>query len=98
MFELIVHIKAKNTSDRNMISNHLSKMGEACPKEDGCTSWKSFSGTDVSASFFIVESWESKEHWEAHLLLPIFKEHYENGLVPLMERDVYFVDGIKPAS
>jgi quinol monooxygenase YgiN len=94
MFELIVHINPKRSSDKDEFSFHLSKMREVCPKEPGCISWNAFRGTEKSASFFIIENWESKENWEAHLQLPTFKEHCENGLVPLMERDVYFVERI----
>jgi len=77
-------------------------MANKCPLEPGCIYYKVNKITEkvddhrkeVLNEFMIVETWESEDAWKNHLLLDTYLMHYKKCLIPLLERDVYFLKDI----
>jgi quinol monooxygenase YgiN len=94
MFDLIVQIKAKSAQDHQQIQHHLRQLAHLCPKEPGCERWQAFACSEDPNGFFVIESWQSKQHWQDHMSFEAFVTHYEKGILSLIERNVYFVEPI----
>jgi quinol monooxygenase YgiN len=94
MYNLIINIKAKKSDYNNQIKFHLNEMSKECPNESGCILWKAYQNEQIESDFFIVESWETKQSWEEHMKLNTFINHYENGLLKLIEREISIVKEI----
>jgi len=100
MFNLVVHIKSKDNSNISELTYHLGEMAKRCPLEPGCIYYKVHKITEktsdekakVSGEFLVVETWDSEESWKKHLLMDTYLIHYKNSILPLLDRDVYFLE------
>lgn len=95
MFNLIVHLKAKEKDYTDNINFHLSEMVKYCPLEPGCILWKAYQDKNNDENFFIVEEWQTKELWEQHMTFNTFRENYEKGILLFATREVFITKEIK---
>ncbi len=100
MFNLVVHIKSKDRSNISVLEYHLGEMAKMCPSEPGCIYYKvhkinekvSEEREKIIDEFLVVETWGSEEDWKNHLQLETYLIHYKESVLPLLERDVYFLE------
>lgn len=94
MHNLIINIRSKKIEYIDQIKAHLGAMSKEYPKEPGCIMWHAYQNETDLNNFFIVESWDSKELWKNHMTLNTFITQYQNGLLQLIEREIYQVTEI----
>ena len=94
MHNLIINIRSKKKEYNDQIKAHLTAMSKECPNEPGCVMWHAYQNEEDSNNFFIIESWDSKDLWKNHMTQNAFITNYENGLLKLIERDIYEINKI----
>ena len=65
-FHLVVDLTVIARDDIDTVGEALAKMRGICLAEPGCLRWEALQATESPEKFFLVEAWETRDHWEAH--------------------------------
>lgn len=88
-FHLVVDLTVIARDDIDTVAEALAKMREVCLAEPGCLRWEALQAIESPEKFFLVETWESRDHWEAHGELSAIRDIYIPVVLPRIRRLVF---------
>ena len=88
-FHLVVDLAVIARDDIDTVAGALAKMRGICLAEPGCLRWEAMQATESPEKFFLVETWETRDHWEAHGELSAIRDIYIPVVLPRIQRLVF---------
>ncbi len=87
MFYLNVRLTVRNEADVPAVKAALERMVPMVRQEPGCKRFEVYHSQDNPTLFFLVEHWETREHWVAHRQLEAIQTIYLPEVLSRADRE-----------